>query len=332
MSSSRAGATPRSTSFRPVQRSGWARVKYFFYNPENGAIFTRTPKSWFLALFFYLVFYISLGTFWMSLFQIALTTMNTEKPKLTLDHSLIGSNPGVGVHPGQASGLVTSSLFYVRGNWNQKGTLNVKEDSDAGYAARMQKFFNETYVNGQDVAVTCNESELAMPRPAGQKPCRFEPIVFGDCALFPFGFFATNLKPCVILKMNKIFNLVPVPFTTEDAAMMDDLPENLRPFIGNPIHPRRIYVDCQGERSEDKVALRNNIKYFPSDQGIPLGYFPHSTSSMSASPGVAVQFINIPRGQVIHVECRLWFKEVVHDPLENVGMSKFSILIDHVEV
>jgi sodium/potassium-transporting ATPase subunit beta len=53
---------------------------------------------------------------------------------------------------------------------------------------------------------------------------------------------------------------------------------------------------------------------------------------MLASPAVAVQFVDIPRGQLIHVECKLWFKGVVHDRKEKLGIAKFSILIDHVEV
>jgi hypothetical protein len=47
---------------------------------------------------------------------------------------------------------------------------------------------------------------------------------------------------------------------------------------------------------------------------------------MVANPSVAIKFENIAHGQPIHVECRLWYKGVVHNKIERSGMLKFDIL------
>jgi Sodium / potassium ATPase beta chain len=93
-------------------------------------------------------------------------------------------------------------------------------------AVRNVECLSALQVNGQDDAVTCNGTELAMVRRSGEKPCRFDPIAFGDCARYPFGFVATNLNPCIILKMNKIFDFVPEPLIPQDVDKID-LPERV---------------------------------------------------------------------------------------------------------
>ena len=47
-----------------------------------------------------------------------------------------------------------------------------------------------------------------------------------------------------------------------------------------------------------------------------------------ASPAVAIKFGKIPRGQLIHVECKAWYKGVVHDKRYGKGMTRFEILVE----
>ena len=49
---------------------------------------------------------------------------------------------------------------------------------------------------------------------------------------------------------------------------------------------------------------------------------------MMPGPSVAVQFVGIPRGQLIHVVCKLWFKNVVHDSNSALGLVKFGVMLD----
>ena len=77
-------------------RKGWEYLKFFLYDPEQGTIFGRTPRSWLLITIFYLVFYTGLLLFWFSLLGIFFQTLPTHSdgPRYTVENSLIGANPG----------------------------------------------------------------------------------------------------------------------------------------------------------------------------------------------------------------------------------------------
>jgi hypothetical protein len=59
-----------ATAVKPVERGGWDRTRRFFYDPDTGAVMTRTGKSWLLITIFYIVFYCCLAAFWFGLLQV----------------------------------------------------------------------------------------------------------------------------------------------------------------------------------------------------------------------------------------------------------------------
>jgi len=81
-------------------------------------------------------------------------------------------------------------------------------------------------------------------------------------------------SPCIIVKLNKIFGLVPKAYGVED-DLSSEIPSNVKERIQKSSEPRRIYIECHGENPADVEALENRITYFPEHQGIPIGYFPH---------------------------------------------------------
>jgi len=112
-------------------------------------------------------------------------------------------------------------------------------------------------------------------RQLGDKPCYFDVSSFQECAKYPFGF--DKKSPCVIVKLNKIFGLVPKPYLRGD-EVPEEVPENIKAKVQNENEPRRVYIECHGENPADVEALAGKIQYFPNHQGIPLGYFPHQVS------------------------------------------------------
>jgi sodium/potassium-transporting ATPase subunit beta len=60
-----------------------------------------------------------------------------------------------------------------------------------------------------------------------------------------------------------------------------------------------------------------------------MGFFPHQVRSNLVSPAVAVQFTDVPRGQLLHIECKAWFKGVVHERKERMGLVHFELLVEH---
>jgi hypothetical protein len=54
----------------------------------------------------------------------------------------------------------------------------------------------------------------------------------------------------------------------------------------------------------------------------------HVFREMLPSPALAIRFEKVTPGQLIHVECKVWFKGVVHDRNGRSGMVRFDVLVD----
>ena len=290
------------TAIKPVERHGWEAVRYFIHNPETGAFCSRTPKSWFLIFLFYCIYYTCLAGFWYGMLQIFFLTLNDDTPKWMQSESIIGINPGMGVRPRQADARIDSSMYYFKGNWNGEKTTDLEQDSDAGFAARMSDFLDRTLVEGQKGAVNCNDTDLSKPREKGQAPCKFEASSFDNCATFPYGYSKdSGLKPCVIVKLNKIMGLIPEPYQPEDADTLPaEVPESLRKLIRDPAQPRRVYIECHGENAADVEAL-SSISYFPAHQGVPMGYFPHQVNSSLSKLHCSINILIIKHQIALYV-------------------------------
>lgn len=77
-------------------RTGLEAFRYFLYDPDNGTILSRTPKSWALITIFYTIYYSCLAAFWYACLLIFFTTLPVAEdgPKWQQAGSLIGINPG----------------------------------------------------------------------------------------------------------------------------------------------------------------------------------------------------------------------------------------------
>jgi hypothetical protein len=113
------------TAIKPVERHGMEAVRYFIHNPETGAYFSRTPKSWFLIFLFYVIYYTCLGGFWYGMLQVFFMSLNEDTPKWMQDQSIIGINPGMGVRPRQADARIDSSMYLLEGKY--RATSNLEE-------------------------------------------------------------------------------------------------------------------------------------------------------------------------------------------------------------
>ena len=78
-------------------RTGLEAFRYFLYDPDNGTILSRTPKSWALITIFYCIYYSCLAAFWYVCLLIFFSTLPDAElgPKWQQEGSLIGINPGM---------------------------------------------------------------------------------------------------------------------------------------------------------------------------------------------------------------------------------------------
>jgi len=107
-----------ATAIRPPERVGAEKYTYLLYDPKNGTILTRTPKSWGLIILFYCIYYSCLAAFWLACMKIFLTiqiqdpsALDTAKPTWTEGQSIIGVRPGIGIRPVQTYEEVDSGIF-----------------------------------------------------------------------------------------------------------------------------------------------------------------------------------------------------------------------------
>ncbi|XP_032530029.1 sodium/potassium-transporting ATPase subunit beta-1-like [Danaus plexippus] len=83
----------------PAPRPLGERILRILYNPDEKTFLGRTLRRWGVLFAFYLVFYAALVAFFAIYMAAIFSTLDNDKPKYTLESSLIGANPGVSYRP-----------------------------------------------------------------------------------------------------------------------------------------------------------------------------------------------------------------------------------------
>lgn len=318
------------TAIKPPERHGWEAIQYLIYDKDTGAIFTRTPKSWALIFIFYCIYYSCLAAFWYGMLNVFFIFLPENMPKYTLDDSIIGSNPGVGMRPHQPDATIDSSMLFLQyDDSDDSPSIDFETPSNADWAKRYELFVDR-FANLTQTR-DCNFEDY---NGDGEDSCRFDVNVLGECGQKPYGFLVSGqqkkVAPCVLLKINRIYNWKPEPYTDEDLENddpEDPIPENVKTLIRS--NPRKLYLDCVGENPADREALKGNVQYFPSDQSISYKYFPYTQAGKNYhNPVVAVKFNDMPLGQLLHIECKLWTKGAVHSSKDRIGQVHFELILD----
>jgi sodium/potassium-transporting ATPase subunit beta len=306
-------------------------IKFIIYDPETGKVLSRTPKSWFLITLFYCVYYSVLAAFWYGMLQLFFLTLPLDQPKYIGTASIIGNSPGVGMRPHQPDKTIDSSMLFLKMNAKDETPSEKMEDTtNIDWAARYRKYLN-TYDNMTGIR-TCEDSAAGQ---TGKDACKFDIADLGDCGKFPYGYNLEPgqdvIQPCVLLKINRIFNWVPEEYTPEDLDEdnqdpEDPIPEKVRELIR--ADSTKVYLHCDGENPYDRETLEGKINYFPADQGISLKYFPYNHAHKNyQNPLVAVQFKDLTPGTLHHVECRLWAKGVKHHKKDRAGLVHMEVIL-----
>lgn len=351
-----------ATAIRPPERIGMEKYTYFLYDPKNGTVLSRTPKSWALIILFYCIYYSCLAGFWLACMKLFLTIQiqNPEedgKPTWTQGASIIGVNPGVGVRPSQPDEHVSSGIFTLDLDFD--GTPVPPDYADAhkdegskGYAYRGEGFF-KVYVKNKEESdagtgdgIDCGakhiSGETGYRKDNVNNFCLFDRATLGGCGTFPYGYGKDDFKPCVFLKFNRIMDLKPIPInkdSTIDASLTKD--PSAQEFLHEleaQGYPNEVFIKCDGAYPADKEALgETGMKMYPETAGIknaagiPLKYFPYSKyrKGKNESPLVAIQFTNLEKlkGRLIHIICKAYYDGVVHSKKNKAGLVKFEMLL-----
>lgn len=307
-------------------KTGLEAFGYFLYDPDNGTFLSRTPLSWLKITVFYTIYYSCLAAFWYACLLIFFQTLPVadEGPKWKMSASLIGKNPGVGIRPLNRDVRIDSNMFK----------LKLTDDNDVLTDSEGEGDLNIDYAKRADMFLEVYKEKVS--ETLDYKKFDLENALGSDCAEYPYGYINGDdpIKPCIFLKFNKIWNWKPETITDEDFGE-NDWPTSFKTHFDslNSTQKEQIFVDCQGRYPADKEALREGMIYMPTSQGFPVKYFPYKGDPKHyQSPLVVVQFdtARMERfvGQLIHVECRAYYKGVIHTTKTKTGMVQFEILLE----
>jgi len=347
------------TAIKPVgwDRTGWEAFRYMLFDPDNGTILTRTPLSWLKITVFYMIYYTFLACFWIACLVIFFQTLPEEEsgPKWQQDWGLIGSNPGLGLRPRNRDALIDSQMFVLKsGDTNANPSeLDGEGDLNADYAERVTKFLD----------AYSKRPAPPVPGPDPDQPPLFKGYpkfdyraVLGECGDYPYGYVGERVKPCIFFKLNNIWGWEPKPVKCggdddyydddgddgddgeEDGLPKDECPPSLTKHLfsaeAKEAGKQNIWIDCNGRNAADIEALEGRISYYPPSRAIPLSYFPYlgqrnqeDRSVGYHSPLVAIQVDPKTQGQLVHVECRAYYRGVRHDKKDKLGLVQFEVQI-----
>jgi len=291
-----------ATAIRPPDRVGAEKYTHILYDPKNGTILTRTPKSWGLIILFYCIYYSCLAAFWLACMKIFLTiqiqdpsVLDTAKPTWTKGDSIIGVRPGIGIRPLQTYEEVDSGIYELdMGDVPDEGQMvkdyaaykvkNLIDDAEdkyimdylltvkgsKGYAYRTAAFFKVYSENKKNnVGKLCGDGDVDSHgyRKPSVDLCQFDISTLDACNKYPYGYSTKDgFKPCVFVKMNRIMDLKPPPITSEskaDESITKDAPTaKIFEAIKKADKKDRVYINCEGSYPADKEGVAINV--FPS--------------------------------------------------------------------
>jgi sodium/potassium-transporting ATPase subunit beta len=146
--------------------------------------------------------------------------------------------------------------------------------------------------NQPDNTVDCRKD-----LPLDHKPCRVDLNAFSPCSL-KSGFQYEQGRPCIFLKLNKIFSWNPQYYQNEE-ELPAKMPESLKSHIKGRIARREslevVWVSCEGENPADIENLGKGVifKSLSGEQGFLGKYFPFTNQPGYLQPLVAVQFSSV---------------------------------------
>lgn len=329
------------TAIKPVERHGMEAIRYFFHNPDTGEIMTRTPMSWLLITVFYVIYYSCLAAFWAICMVIFLQTVDYHEPKWQNEYSIIGTSPGLGLRPKQSKDLVDSAIIMFNKDKKDARTDLEKETDKVPHWNEwseritdfLEEYTNENYTKPR--RNDCTEDKGATKDTFDQNgnkkfgACNFDVKQIKQKCGANYGY--DEGKPCIFLKLNKIFGLVNTPINTSlTDSVSHDMSEETKQntFNRKNVNKDQVWVDCYGKYPADKEALNGGITYIPETRGMPNFYFPYLNQEHFVAPLVAVKFA--PKGvvgQLIHVECRAWAENIGYNRRDKIGINVFELHI-----
>jgi sodium/potassium-transporting ATPase subunit beta len=315
----------------------------FLWNPDKKEICGRDGLSWARLGLFYACFYMFIAGVFCAMLAIFMAIIDKREPTYYNDFSVmwqqkvdlvhVGTNPGLGFRPQKDA---DTTLIRVKSSDKNEANPN----SYMHYVRLLDDFLS-TYLivdkRGEQI-INCdfNSDPAYLEQQFNlNKVCRFEIVeMFGpnNMCIQTRNYEYDKSKPCVLLKLNKIYGWRP-----EAYLPTDKLPAELMPYEKIVrANPRNVFILCNGEFQVD-LDFTGDITYFsltPDGSGkgplgfIPFYYFPYKNQDGYRSPLVFAYFSNITTNVLVNVMCKAYARNIVRNNLYRIGAVHFEIMID----
>lgn len=330
--------------------SGGARC----YDHKTGEFMGRTFRSWFQLFSFFVLFSGIIVIIWGLMMGIFFQTLDLYVPKMKQEDSLIWDSPGLGYRP--AGGLGFEGLKgETLGESIYSSLIWFRHGGDGNFD-RLRKNLDEflsmykpgTFANQGATLTSCGFENPPIKK---DQSCEFNieslshnghdiKCISAEHYGYYFG------KPCMLLKMNKVYDWKPDPYTIEEVRNHTTMPKLLKDDIeqiyadkcagkdwgedetglAKPCpYLNMVWLHCDGEDDPDKENI-GSVTYTPH-RGFPGYYFPYRNQIGYLSPIVMVQLKNPNPGVIMNIQCTAWARNVRHRMNRN-GMVHFEFLMD----
>lgn len=328
-------------AMRPEAKPGLEGFLNFMWNSETKEFMGRTGMSWLKITIFYIIYYSFLALFFIICLSVFLLFLNDTDPMWQNTESIIGNNPGMGYRPHPHDKQIESTLIWYRhgrdsGNWNGTSSDTVRSDSWMGRLEKdLQPYHNKTYQSNEGrtderMFMECGEMTTTAPGPKQMCKVNSSELFVGKCTPDNHYGFADG-KPCIMIKLNKIFGWVPSPYT-EESQLPENIPEAIREEFRKNINDgakdlnNKVWLECHGENPGDRENL-GPINYHPGT-GFSANFYPYLNQEGFLSPIVFAQLENPKMGVMISIECKAWDQHIKHDSTDKMGLVHFELMID----
>ena len=221
----------------------------------------------------------------------------------------------MGIRPLNRDSRIDSNMFMLQeGDNNMVPTTKDGEgDLNIDYAVRAESFMK------------------VYSKASGDDYLDFDTATLGPCENSPYGYVGDVVTPCVFLKLNRIwgynYGFIQEEDFTAAAKAGNAWPKDFHDHWAAQSDKDKIWFDCQGRDDADKQALAG-MEYYPASRGINTWFFlfegDEGRKYPYHDPLVAVRFTDLPKGQLVNIECRTytpWYEG------DRPGLVTFGVMI-----
>ncbi|PSN35038.1 hypothetical protein C0J52_19150 [Blattella germanica] len=217
--------------------------------------------------------------------------------------------PGEIYHPEGYNGDLIK--YSTSKDWSYKRWTNVME--------KAMKEYNSTMLNEVGIG-NFNETDR----------CAVNFQMFGPCSsIQQIQDSYSKGSPCVFVRLNRILDWKPI-YYNNDTSLAKDMPEFIKMKIGSDqSKSNTLWLSCDGINPVDKEHI-GPVHYFP-ESGFSENVINCTDKYKNLNPLVAVWFKSPQSGVFIHIECKIWAKNVHYNALDKgpKGTVKFGLMIDN---